>query len=81
VSSCATIVGLTCLLGVALFPELVHSTLNPDWSLDIYNTASSQKTLGVMAVIAALGMPFVLAYTGVIYWVFRGKVELGKFSY
>lgn len=81
VSSCATIVGLTCLLGVALFPELVHSTLNPDWSLDIYNTASSPKTLGIMAVIAALGLPFVLAYTGVIYWVFRGKVELGKFSY
>jgi cytochrome bd-type quinol oxidase subunit 2 len=26
-------------------------------------------------------MPVVLAYTAVIYWVFRGKVELGKFSY
>ena len=81
VSSCATIVGLTCRLGVALLPELVHSSLNPDWSLEIYNAASSQKTLGIMAIIAALGMPFVLAYTGVIYWVFRGKVELGKFSY
>lgn len=80
-SSCATIAGLTFLLGIALFPELVHSTLNPVWSLDIYNAASSPKTLGIMAIIAALGMPFVLAYTAVIYWVFRGKVELGKFSY
>jgi cytochrome d ubiquinol oxidase subunit II len=26
-------------------------------------------------------MPFVLTYTAVIYWVFRGKVQLGKFSY
>jgi cytochrome bd-type quinol oxidase subunit 2 len=26
-------------------------------------------------------MPFVAAYTAVVYWVFRGKVELGKFSY
>jgi cytochrome d ubiquinol oxidase subunit II len=26
-------------------------------------------------------MPFVLAYTAVVYWVFKGKVELGKFSY
>jgi cytochrome d ubiquinol oxidase subunit II len=34
-----------------------------------------------MLVIAILGMPFVLAYTAVIYWVFRGKVQLGKFSY
>jgi cytochrome d ubiquinol oxidase subunit II len=31
--------------------------------------------------IAFLGMPFVLAYTAVIYWVFRGKVELGSQSY
>jgi cytochrome d ubiquinol oxidase subunit II len=81
VSSCATIAALTFLFGVALFPELVHSTLNPEWSLTIYNAASSPKTLFIMVVIAGLGMPFVLAYTAVIYWVFRGKVQLGKFSY
>jgi cytochrome bd-type quinol oxidase subunit 2 len=34
-----------------------------------------------MAVVPALGMPFVLAQTSVVYWVFRGKVPLGKFSY
>jgi cytochrome bd-type quinol oxidase subunit 2 len=28
-----------------------------------------------------LGLPFVLSYTVVVYWVFRGKVRLGKFSY
>jgi cytochrome bd-type quinol oxidase subunit 2 len=33
------------------------------------------------ALFAACGMPFVLAYTSVVYWVFRGKVQLGKFSY
>jgi len=80
-SSCATIAALTFLFGVALFPELVHSTLNPDWSLTIYNAASSEKTLGIMAIIALLGMPFVLSYTAVIYWLFRGKVQIGKFSY
>jgi cytochrome d ubiquinol oxidase subunit II len=47
----------------------------------VYNAASSHKTLAIMATIAALGLPFVLAYTSVVYWVFRGKVELGKFSY
>jgi len=81
ISSCLVIAALTSLFGVALFPQLLHSSLNPTWSLDIYNAASSSKTLGIMAIIAATGMPFVLAYTGVIYWVFRGKVELGKFSY
>ena len=34
-----------------------------------------------LAVIALIGMPFVLTYTAIIYWVFRGKVELGTFSY
>jgi len=81
VSSCATIAALTFFVGVALFPELVHSSLNPAWSLDAYNAASSQKTLGIMRNIAFLGLPFVLAYSAAIFWVFRGKVKLGKFSY
>ncbi len=80
-SSCATIAALTFLFGVALFPDLVHSSLDPAWSLTVYNAASSHKTLTIMATIAALGLPFVLAYTSVVYWVFRGKVQLGKFSY
>ncbi|MEI6083062.1 MAG: cytochrome d ubiquinol oxidase subunit II [Verrucomicrobiota bacterium] len=80
-SSCATIAALTFLFGVALFPDLIHSSLNPGWSLNVYNAASSPKTLGIMLVIAILGMPFVLAYTAVVYWVFRGKVQIGKFSY
>ncbi len=80
-SSSATIAALTFLFGVALFPDLIHSSLNPDWSLNVYNAASSPKTLRIMLVIALLGMPFVLAYTAVVYWVFRGKVRLGKFSY
>jgi cytochrome d ubiquinol oxidase subunit II len=81
ISSCATIAALTFFFGVALFPELVHSSLDPAWSLDVYNAASSQKTLAIMRNIAFLGMPFVLAYTAVIFWVFRGKVKLGHFSY
>jgi cytochrome d ubiquinol oxidase subunit II len=81
VSSSCTIAALIFLFGMALFPNLIYSSLNPDWSLTIYNAASSQKTLGIMRTIALVGMPFVLAYTAAIYWTFRGKVELGKFSY
>ncbi len=80
-SSSVVIVCLVSLLGVALFPNLVTSNLAEAQSLTIYNAASSAKTLGIMAVIAALGMPFVLAYTGVVYWTFRGKVRLGDHSY
>lgn len=80
-SSCAIIAALVFLFGMAMFPNLIHSSSNPEWNLTIYNAASSQKTLSIMRTIAFIGMPFVLAYTIVIYWTFRGKVEMGKFSY
>jgi cytochrome bd ubiquinol oxidase subunit II len=80
-SSCSTIAALTFFFGVALFPDLVHSSLNPEWSLNVYNGASSEKTLGIMRNIAFIGVPFVLAYTAAILWVFRGKVKMDQFSY
>lgn len=80
-SSTATILALVALFGVALFPNLVISSLGPEYSLSIYEAASSETTLGIMALIAAIGMPLVLTYTGVVYWTFRGKVKLGDFSY
>ncbi len=81
VSSSATIGALAFLFAVAIFPNLVPSTINPDWSLTIYTARSSEKTLGIMLLVALVGMPFVMTYTGVIYWVFRGKVKLDRTSY
>jgi len=81
VTSCCSIAAFVFLFLVALYPNLIVSSLKSEWSLTIYNAASSNKTLGIMALIALIGMPFVLTYTAIIYWVFRGKVELGKFSY
>lgn len=80
-SSSATIAAFVFLFGVALFPNLVTSDPHPQNSLTIYNAASSQKTLRLMAIIALIGMPFVLAYTAIVYWTFRGKVEIGEHSY
>lgn len=80
-SSVFTIATLMAFVGVGLFPNLVFSHPNSEWSLTIYNAASSQKTLGIMFNIALLGMPFVLTYTATIYWIFRGKVKLDAMSY
>jgi cytochrome d ubiquinol oxidase subunit II len=80
-SSSATIAALTFLFGMALFPNLIFSSLDPEWSLTIRNASSSQKTLSIMRTIAFIGMPFVLAYTVTVYWTFRGRVDLGKLSY
>lgn len=80
-SSIANIAALLFLLGMALFPNMITSTLGPEYNLTIYNAASSQSTLTIMAIIALIGMPLVLTYTGIVYWTFRGKVKLGEFSY
>ncbi len=80
-ASCLTVSALVLLLGLALFPNLVTSTPNPDNSLTIYSAASSQKTLGIMLIVAIIGMPFVVAYTAIIYWVFRGRVAIGGEEY
>jgi len=80
-SSSVTIVLLLALAGIGLFPALLRSTPSPERSLTIYNAASSPQTLGIMLTIAALGIPVVLTYTTVIYWIFRGKVRLGSHSY
>jgi cytochrome d ubiquinol oxidase subunit II len=81
VSSSLLIVSLVGLVGIALFPNLLRSSIVPYLNLEIYNAASSEKTLGIMVLIAALGMPFVAAYTAVIYWTYRGKVRITEHSY
>lgn len=81
VSSASTIAALTFLLGMAIFPNLAVSSIDPAYSLTVWSAASSEKTLRIMRVVAFLGMPFVLAYTAIVYWVFRGKVKLDTFSY
>jgi cytochrome bd ubiquinol oxidase subunit II len=79
-SSCAVILGLVFLLGVALFPDLVPAT-DPALSLTVWTAASSPRTLRIMLLIALIGMPMVLAYTGAVYWTFRGKVRLDPHAY
>lgn len=80
-SSGMTILGLLFLFGVALYPNMIVSSLDPVYNLTIYNAASSQTTLMIMGIVAGIGMPLVLTYTAIVYWVFRGKVKLGEFSY
>lgn len=80
-SSSASIAALLTLFALGLFPNIVYSNPNPEFSLTIYNAASSQKTLNIMLIFALIGIPFVLAYTISIYWIFRGKVKLNNMSY
>ncbi len=80
-SSCATMALLMVVFGIGMFPYMVYSNPIPENSLTIINGSSTEKTLMIMLIIAAIGVPIVLAYTASIYWIFRGKVKLGRDSY
>ena len=80
-SSCGAMVALMTLFGIGMFPNMVRSLPNPEHSLTLVNAASSQKTLAIMLVIAAIGVPLVLTYTISIYRIFRGKVKISPVSY
>jgi cytochrome bd ubiquinol oxidase subunit II len=62
------------------FPNVMLSTLNPAWSLTIYNASSSQYTLTVMSIVALIFVPIVLVYQGWTYYMFRKRVSTDKTS-
>jgi cytochrome d ubiquinol oxidase subunit II len=80
-SSCCAMAALLALFGIGMYPNMILSSPVVENSLNIYNAASSPKTLKIMLIIAILGMPLVLAYTTSIYYIFRGKVKLDSSSY
>ena len=69
-----TIVATVAMLFLALFPNVMPSTLNPDWSLTVTNASSSPYTLKIMTWCAGIATPVVLLYQGWTYWVFRKRI-------
>lgn len=57
-----------------MFPRVMVSSLNPKWSLTIYNASSSPYTLKVMTIVGLIFIPIVLIYQGWSYWIFRKRV-------
>jgi cytochrome bd ubiquinol oxidase subunit II len=70
----ATVVLASASLFVALYPNVLPSTTDPANSLTIENASSTPRTLEAMTWVAVLVSPFVLAYEGWSYWVFRKRI-------
>lgn len=75
------VVAYTAANFAGLFPRVMVSSLNPEWSLTIYNASSSPYTLKVMTIVALTLVPIVLAYQGWTYWVFRQRVTAKHLKY
>ncbi|WAP57079.1 cytochrome d ubiquinol oxidase subunit II [Streptomyces luomodiensis] len=68
------IAAAVAMLFLALFPEVMPSSLDPAWSLTAANAASSPYTLKIMTWVAGIMTPLIMAYQAWTYWVFRKRI-------
>ena len=62
-------------LFVSLYPNVMVSSTNSAYNLTVSNASSSNYSLTVMTVVAAIFTPLVLAYQGWSYYVFRARIK------
>ena len=72
---------LLIVVAIELYPVIILNNADIELSMTIYNAASSDKSLGIMLTITAIGLPLVIAYTIFVYRTFWGKVKLDEMSY
>ncbi|WP_256640150.1 cytochrome d ubiquinol oxidase subunit II [Streptomyces murinus] len=69
-----TVVAAVAMLFLTLFPQVMPSLLNADWSLTVTNASSTPYTLKIMTWCAGIATPIILVYQGWTYWVFRKRI-------
>jgi len=72
--SAGTIALAVTALFTGLFPDVLPSSLDAANSLTVDNASSTDTTLTVMTVVAAIFTPIVLVYQGWTYYVFRRRI-------
>ncbi len=78
----ALTIGGSALCGVVgLFPALLPSSIDPRFSLTIYNSASSPLTLKIMLGVALVFVPLVLCYQGWVYKTFSHRLTQEDLDY
>ncbi|MGN0064041.1 MAG: cytochrome d ubiquinol oxidase subunit II [Nocardioides sp.] len=63
-------------LFLALFPDVMPSSIDPAFSLTAENAASTPYTLKLMTIVALVFTPLVLLYQAWSYWVFRKRIAV-----
>ncbi len=69
-----TIVTAVAAIFIGMYPNVMTSTIDPSYSLTVFNASSTTMTLQIMSVVALIFVPIVLAYQAWSYWVFRKRV-------
>ena len=74
-ASSLSIAGIVLSVGASMFPFLLPSSIDPRFSLTLWDASSSHLTLFIMLVSTAIFLPLILVYTSWVYSVLRGKVD------
>lgn len=74
VSSSLTLACVIMTAGIALFPFIMPSSIEPGMSLTMWDATSSQRTLTVMTFAAIIFVPIILAYTSWCYYKMFGRI-------
>ncbi len=74
VCTVVVIAAVVVLLFGSMYPNLLPSTLNPEWSVTIYNGSSTPYTLKIMTWASLTLLPLVIGYQAWTYWVFRRRI-------
>lgn len=69
------IAGIILSVGASMFPFILPSSVDPRFSLTVWDASSSHMTLFIMLVCTLIFMPLILAYTSWVYKVLWGKVD------
>jgi cytochrome d ubiquinol oxidase subunit II len=75
VSTMVAIAAVTVLLFGAMYPNLLPSTLNPEWGVTIYNGSSTPYTLKIMSWASLTLLPLIIGNQAWTYWVFRRRIS------
>jgi cytochrome d ubiquinol oxidase subunit II len=75
VSMVVVIAAVAVLVFGSMYPNLLPSTLNQQWSVTIYNGSSTAYTLKIMSWASLTLLPLVMIYQGWTYWVFRRRIS------
>jgi cytochrome d ubiquinol oxidase subunit II len=83
IMTCLTVALVMLTIFTILYPRVMVSSLNPDWSLTIQSAASSAYTLRLMTIVTLIFLPIVLLYQAWTYWVFRKRIssDVEKLTY
>lgn len=74
IASALSVAGIVTTVGVSMFPFILPSSSNPDMSLLVWDSSSSQMTLFTMLIATGIFLPLIMLYTSWVYYVLRGKV-------